>query len=96
MIVGVNQYQSDDDPQPDIARISDDVEQTQKRRLEALRNQRDSEAVDGAMRVIGEAARGTDNLLPHILHAVKAGGTLGEISDAMRQEFGTYRETVVF
>jgi methylmalonyl-CoA mutase N-terminal domain/subunit len=96
VIVGVNQYQSDDDPQPDIARISDDVEQTQKRRLEALRNQRDSEAVDGAMRVIGEAARGTDNLLPHILHAVKAGGTLGEISDAMRQEFGTYRETVVF
>jgi methylmalonyl-CoA mutase N-terminal domain/subunit len=96
VIVGVNQFQSDDDPQPDIARISDDVEQTQKRRLEALRNQRDSEAVDGAMRAIAEAARGTDNLLPHILHAVKLGGTLGEISDTMRQEFGTYRETIVF
>jgi len=44
---------------------------------------------------VRRAARGTENLMPFIVDAVKAEATLGEISDAMRDVFGEYRETVV-
>jgi len=95
VIVGVNAYQSENDPQPELARVGDEVERAQKARLTQLRAGRDAEAVSGAIRAITEAASGTDNVLPHILHAVKSEATLGEISDAMRGVFGKYQETVV-
>jgi methylmalonyl-CoA mutase N-terminal domain/subunit len=44
---------------------------------------------------VRRAAKGKDNLMPPILAAVKASATLGEISDALRDVFGEYRETVV-
>ena len=48
-----------------------------------------------ALETVRGAAKGTENLMPPILAAVKAEATLGEISDALREVFGEYRETVV-
>ena len=92
VIVGVNQHVVAGEPRPEIVRVSPEVEHGQKARLADLRRTRDGEAVAGALRGVEAAARGTDNLLPHILHAVKAQATLGEVSDALRTVFGVYRE----
>ena len=52
-------------------------------------------AVQETLKALEIAAKGTDNLLPHILNAVKTYATLGEIADVFREVFGKHRETVV-
>jgi methylmalonyl-CoA mutase N-terminal domain/subunit len=56
-----------------------------------VRAARDQSAADAALARLGEAARGTENVLPHILGCVEAHVTLGEISDALRATWGEYR-----
>jgi len=58
--------------------------------LAARKLARDSRAVQGALEQIRETARGSANLMPPIIEAVKAAATLGEISDALRAEWGVY------
>jgi methylmalonyl-CoA mutase N-terminal domain/subunit len=48
--------------------------------------------VSAALDALEQAARGTDNLLPRILHAVENSATLGEISDTLRRVFGEQHE----
>ncbi|HSG08488.1 MAG TPA: methylmalonyl-CoA mutase family protein [Longimicrobiales bacterium] len=66
------------------------LEEAQRRELVARKSQRAESEVHRALERIREAARGSANLMPPIIEAVKAGGTLGEISDALRREWGTY------
>jgi methylmalonyl-CoA mutase, N-terminal domain len=91
IIVGVNQYQSDEPSNIPVMRIDDGVRQLQASQLEVLRERRDGVAVTKALHSIREAATGSDNLMPHILHAVEQFATLGEISDVLRGVFGEYR-----
>jgi methylmalonyl-CoA mutase N-terminal domain/subunit len=65
-------------------------------RLAALRRARDASAASRALEGIDRAARGRDNLLPHILAAVRARVTLGEICDTLRRVFGVHQPSVVF
>jgi methylmalonyl-CoA mutase N-terminal domain/subunit len=95
VIVGVNDFVSGADPEPELAKIGLEVESNQKLRLATFKASRNGEKVGAAIRAVEEATQGTNNLMPVILNAVKAGGTVGEISDAMRKEFGEYRERVV-
>ncbi|MDR7482197.1 MAG: methylmalonyl-CoA mutase family protein, partial [Armatimonadota bacterium] len=60
-----------------------------------VRAGRDGGAVARTLRRLGEAARGRDNLVPYILDAVEAYATVGEICDALRGVFSTYRPPVV-
>jgi methylmalonyl-CoA mutase N-terminal domain/subunit len=94
VVVGVNAFRTDDPPVPAM-RIDPGVEARQVGRLKALRAERSAAGVAGALQAVRAAARGSDNLMPAILAAVKADATLGEISDALRDVFGEYRETVV-
>lgn len=91
VIVGVNAFKVAGGAvaieQPDYSAL----EAAQKAKLEAFRSKRDPEAVRGALDGVRAAARGTENLMPPIIAAVKAGATLGEISDALRAEWGVYR-----
>jgi methylmalonyl-CoA mutase N-terminal domain/subunit len=91
VVVGVNKFQEDaakfDLSQPDFSAL----EKSQKAQLAAIKSARDGGEVSARLDAIRTAARGTDNLMPHIIAAVKAMVTLGEISDALRQEWGTYR-----
>ena len=73
-----------------------EVEEEQLQRLNATRLKRDQGALDRALLNLQTAARGTDNTMPHILDAVRAQGTVGEISDALKEIFGSYQETSVF
>ena len=90
LVVGVNAFGEDDATpvmdNPDYSTL----ESAQKARLAALKSGRDAENASHAREAIRSAASGGDNLLPPIIEAVKASVTLGDVSDALREEWGTY------
>ncbi len=92
VIVGVNEFRvEDDEPQMDLEEVSEEEEQAQIDRVQALRDDRDQEATDAALAGLRDACRGDQNVMPHIVDAVKAYATVGEICDVMREEFGEYK-----
>jgi methylmalonyl-CoA mutase N-terminal domain/subunit len=91
-IVGVNTLTSTDDDELEILRISHEVEREQKRVLAERRDGRDQGAVDAAIKRMLDASRTDDNMIPPMLDAVRAEATLGEICDALRDEWGAYTE----
>ena len=96
IVVGVNRYELDEDTSVDILRIDPALERKQIERVQALRARRDSEAVESALARLTEGAAGDANLMPLIVDAAKAYVTMGEMCDALREVWGTWRETPVF
>jgi len=96
IIVGVNEFVTEEKVPFEILRLDPELEKAQVRRVQQLRARRDSEAVRSALARLKKVAQGTDNLMPAILDAVKCYCTLGEISHALREVFGEYRESIVF
>jgi methylmalonyl-CoA mutase N-terminal domain/subunit len=97
IIVGVNRYELEDEPEVEILRIDPMLEGQQIERVQALRGRRDSAAVEAALaRLKRAAARDRDNLMPPLVDAAKAYVTLGEMCDALREAWGTWTETPVF
>ncbi len=96
VIVGVNDFVHTDEDELETLRISEEVEREQNASLAALRSGRDDGAVTKALAALTEAARGSDNLIPLIVDAVRASATEGEIIGAMREVFGEYREAPRF
>src|SRR6185436_4064740 len=95
-VVGVNVYRSDEAADMGgLLRIDPALETEQVARVRALRASRDATRVADALKALEDAAAGTENVLPRILDAVRARGTLGEIADVLRRVFGEYRESVV-
>jgi methylmalonyl-CoA mutase N-terminal domain/subunit len=90
IIVGVNEYQVDEDPKEDIEEVSEEEQRQQRERVQQLREDRDSEAVEAALADLKAAAEGDENVMPYIVDAVKAYATTGEICNAMRDVFGEY------
>jgi len=95
VVVGVNRFQGEGDRSVPVLRIDEALEGRQVERLRALRARRDKTKWESAIRAVEDAARGDQNLIPHIIHAVESYSTVGEISDALRKVFGEYQETVV-
>ena len=91
VIVGVNRFEVDEEPEMDLEEVDPEQEQNQRERLEAVKADRDGDAVDDALASLREAARGSENVMPHIVDAVKAYATVQEISDVLRDEFGEYK-----
>ena len=89
-VVGVNVHREEEGPvrigQPDYSAL----ERSQVERLGKLKGARDAGAVRARLSAISEAARGAENLVPRFVDAVKEGVTLGEISDTLRECWGTY------
>lgn len=94
-IVGVNAFQNQDEPTPVIQGISPKLEGVQVERLRHLRLRRDQAATDAALRDLERAARGDENMLPHIFKSVKAYATVGEVSSTLKSVFGAYVPNVV-
>ncbi len=94
VVVGVNRFQLEDEPSIPLLRLDESIERAQVERLRALRARRAAEKTEAALARLEEAARGTENLLPHILACVEAYGTVGEISHRLRRVWGEYREAV--
>ena len=91
IIVGVNEFEVDEDPKEDIEEVSEKEQRRQRERAQALRESRDEEAVEDALAALKDAAEGDENVMPYIIDAVKAYATTGEICNAMRDVFGEYR-----
>jgi methylmalonyl-CoA mutase N-terminal domain/subunit len=96
LVVGVNAFQSETSEPVEILKIDDQVAADQIARLKKVKTERDPLAVPRALAKVEAAARGTDNLMPPVLEAVKAYATLGEVSDVFRKVWGQYREGGVF
>ncbi len=98
IVVGVNAFRTDENGEhtsvPTHA-VDPQVESAQVGRLASVRANRDPRAVAEALRRLEAAAATADNLMPHILAAVDASATVGEISDAFRRVHGEYREALV-
>ncbi|USZ72691.1 acyl-CoA mutase large subunit family protein [Natronosalvus halobius] len=90
IIVGVNEFEVEEDPEMDVQEVTEEDERRQIRSLESVQEDRDEEAVEAALEGLREAARGDDNLMPVIVDAVKAYATVGEICNVFREEFGEY------
>ncbi len=95
VVVGVNKFAETNLSKPNLLRVGSEVEAAQKRRLADVRAGRDQAAAKAALTALRGAARGTDNLMPPILNAVRAYATVGEVSDALRAVFGEHREIKV-
>jgi methylmalonyl-CoA mutase N-terminal domain/subunit len=91
VIVGVNEFEVDEEPEMDLEEVDPEQEQNQRERLDGVKADRDGDAVDDALASLREAARGSENVMPHIVDAVKAYATVQEISDVLRDEFGEYK-----
>jgi methylmalonyl-CoA mutase N-terminal domain/subunit len=94
VVVGVNAFKAEDPPVP-VMKVDPALERSQVASLQAFRAKRNGDAAKRAVNDVRTAAKGTENLMPHIVAAVKAEATLGEISDALRDVFGEHKETVV-
>jgi methylmalonyl-CoA mutase N-terminal domain/subunit len=95
LIVGVNAYTRDDEPEPVLMRVDPAVERYQVERLRALRGQRDTGQVRAALARLEQAAKGRDNVMPFMIEAVECYATLGEIADTLRDVFGEHQEQIV-
>ncbi|MBL4755141.1 MAG: methylmalonyl-CoA mutase [Flavobacteriales bacterium] len=90
VLVGVNKFRSDEKANEEIFTVDDSIRQVQIDKIEALKAERDNEAVAQALTQIGKHADDGTNLMPAIIVAVENYATLGEIADVMREAFGEF------
>jgi methylmalonyl-CoA mutase N-terminal domain/subunit len=91
VVVGVNKFTVDDEEPYEPLRVDPGIEQAQAERLRALRADRDDAAVRKTVDALRSAAEGTGNVLPPVRDALRAGATLGEVCDGLRQVWGVYQ-----
>jgi methylmalonyl-CoA mutase N-terminal domain/subunit len=91
ILVGVNKFQTAEEPQINLFRVDDSIRQEQINRLNQMKSRRDNSKVLECINAIKSAAKSDQNLMPVIISAVEQYATLGEIADAMREVFGEYR-----
>ena len=92
IIVGSNQFQTDEEP-IELLQIDETVQSHQQAKLASLRVNRDNRRVEQSLTALTKAAEGAENTMPCILDAVRSYATLGEICNALREVFGSYTET---
>ncbi len=90
IVVGVNEFQIEEDRQPELLRIDERVRQRQIDQLIETKRKRNGNDVRRALERLHNAAGGKENLIPYILSAVESHSTVGEISDCLRTVWGEY------
>ena len=96
VIVGVNEFLSDEDHPVEILKVSGDAEDGQKRRMATLRTQRDNALVERRLEALRQAAEADRNVIGPMLDCARAYATLFEIRHALERVWGAYREPVFF
>ena len=96
IIVGINEYVEEGEPDIELLKISPEVELEQHRRLESLRESRDNNTCKIRLEELKKACMGTDNVMPRIIECCRAYCSLGEIVEAMKEIFGVYIEPPIF
>jgi len=94
IIVGLNKFAAPDEKGVeghDILEIDSQVEPVQKKKLAAIKSSRKENEVKNALSELGNAVEKNENLMPHLVNAVKRYATIGEICGVMRQKWGEFR-----
>ncbi len=91
IVVGVNRFEEDEPEPADVFPVDPEMQHAQVERVRRVRAGRDQAAVHAALADVRAAARGTQNLLGPMKEALRRMATLGEVSDALRDEWGVYR-----
>lgn len=91
-VVGVNKYVDESEQDVPILTISDEVEKIQIENVQSVKAKRDQARVNNALENLKQAAKGTDNVMPFIIDAVREYASLGEICDVFRECFGEYHD----
>jgi len=92
VVVGVNRFTTEEEAEIQLLEIDESVEKKQIERLRRLRQARDNERVSQALDRVRRTAESDENIMPVLIEAVKTYATVGEITDALRDVFGEYRE----
>jgi methylmalonyl-CoA mutase, N-terminal domain len=95
IIVGVNEFVTDEDEPIGILYIDETTAERQLEKLNRLRQTRDNARVRAALEALEEGARGSANTMPLLIEAVRAYATIGEMCDALRGVWGEYEETPI-
>ena len=95
IIVGVNDYVTEEPPLQNLLRIDPVQARQQVERLQKVKKERDNKAVKASLKRLAEVARSTENTMPTILECVEAYASLGEICDVLRGVFGEYKAQTV-
>ncbi|MPZ22312.1 MAG: methylmalonyl-CoA mutase [Dehalococcoidia bacterium] len=96
IIVGVNEFQSEEPEVQDIMRVDPTVGQKQSERLAELRSRRDGAAVERMRARLADVALSNENTMPVLIEAVENQMTMGEICRTLREAWGEQREFVIF
>jgi methylmalonyl-CoA mutase N-terminal domain/subunit len=96
IVVGVNEFVSDEEQRPEILRVREEVVRRQVDRLQKVRAERDQAKADQMLRLLDDAAKSDANLMPILVECVENYVTLGEICNVLRGVFGEQREFMVF
>lgn len=96
VVVGVNQFQTEEKPEDamEILRVDPAIEQARRDQLAQLRAERDNDRVNEILGRIERAARTSENLMPLFVEAVEREATVGEICRVLRDVFGEYQPNV--
>ena len=94
VIVGVNDFKSEEDEVPPIQDIDKDLEKNQNISLKELRDERDNDEVSNCLSSLTIAARNGENIMPYILDAVRAYCTIGEMTSALESVHGRYKGSI--
>ena len=94
IIVGMNKFQIEEEAPKGLLRVDPSVGEKQKNQISELKANRDNARVEETLQVLRKACSTDENLMPYILDAVRAYGTLGEICGVMREVFGEYQQSV--
>ncbi|HEU5141489.1 MAG TPA: methylmalonyl-CoA mutase family protein [Bacillales bacterium] len=90
IVVGMNKFQLQDEPKPELHRIDPELARKQEEKLAAVREKRDEDRASARLKALREGAQGSDNLMPLIIDCVRDYCTIGEICGVLREEFGEY------
>jgi len=93
IIVGLNEFVTEEESLRDVLKIDPEVERYQREKLAKVKTERDLSGIKKTLAALKEAAEGNGNIVPPVLDAVRAYATVGEISDTLRDVFGEYRES---
>ena len=95
IIVGVNAFKDEKEPEVPILLVDPEVERVQAERLARIRRERDEQRVKEALEGLRRAAVTGQNTMPHFVEAALAYATLGEMMDVLRAVYGVYEEPVM-
>ena len=95
VLVGVNEYVNQEVTPIPVLEFDPEAERRQVERLRRVRSERDGEHAEACLQRLEDACGGDENLMPYLIDAVRAYGTLGEICGALRRAFGEYQPSVL-